>query len=119
MVCPTPCWPRHPPVPTLVSTIRVGATGVKRKLLESLKTPVTSTITSAGVLVKTQKVPSAATGTNTAPATVSPACQLTLDTTGIVPEHGKAARKPALLPPVTVSVRGDGGGARWCLDGVL
>ena len=58
------------------------------------ETPVMSTITSIGELVNTQNVPSAATGTNTAPATVSPGCQFTFDTFGIVPEHGYARKSP-------------------------
>src|SRR5471032_3181023 len=104
MVWPMPSWPCHPPVPSLVSTMRVGVTGVNRNVLVALNTPVTSTITSTGELVNTQNVPSAATGTNTAPATVSPGCQLTFDTTGGAVPHGYAVRKPAVAPPVTVNV---------------
>src|SRR3954470_20792367 len=104
MVWPTPRRPPQPPVPTLVSTIRVGATGVNRSALVELNTPVMSTMTSTGELVKTQNVPSAATGTKAAPATVSPASQLTFDTVGTVPAHGYAARNPCVAPPVTVRV---------------
>src|SRR4029078_12174031 len=96
MVWPTPTWPRHPPVPTLVSTIRVGATGANLNAPPAPKTPVTSTMTATGEFVNTQNVPSAATGTNAAPATVSPGCQFTLDTVGIVPEHGYADRNPGI-----------------------
>src|SRR3954447_19660128 len=63
-----------------------------------------STMTSTGEFVKMQNVPSAATGTNAAPATVSPGCQLTFDTAGTVPAHGYAARNPGVVPPVTVMV---------------
>jgi hypothetical protein len=104
MVCPAPCRPHQPPVPVRVSTIRVAATGTKRNGPSARNIPVTSTITSTGELVYTHSVPSTPTGTNTAPAMVSPACQFTLDTSGRAAEHGYADRNPAVAPPVTVTV---------------
>ena len=88
-------------MPARVSSRRTGSAGWYQSP-SAPQTPSRSTSTSTFCRENTQNEPSAASFTVARLAAAAPTPWLTFDTTGGVPPHGKAVRKPGWAPPVAV-----------------
>src|SRR5947207_11693852 len=99
--CSAVAAPSHPPAPVRVSRRRTGSAGWYRSP-SSPHRPSRSTSTSTFSREYTQNAPSAPTFTVTRLAAAAPTPWFTFDTTGGVPPHGNAVRKPGLAPPLAV-----------------